>query len=162
MPSRRPPLSLKGRALGLLSRREHSRLELEKKLKPHSESPEQLFSLLDELQKLNFLSDDRFIESVVHRRAAKSGPLLLKHELSMHGLDPLKIKAVVASSKASEFDTAKSLWERKFNAAPANVAEKAKQMRFLASRGFSADVVRKVIPRMSASDDSEVWNDDSI
>jgi regulatory protein len=162
MAGRRPPLSLKGRALGLLSRREHSRLELEKKLKPHSESPEQIFALLDELQKLNLLSDDRFIESVVHRRGAKSGPLLLKHELSMHGLDPLKVKAVVASSKTTELVTAQNLWEKKFNAAPANVAEKAKQMRYLASRGFSADVVHKVIPRMSASADSEVWDDDSI
>jgi regulatory protein len=162
MAGRRPPLSLKGRALGFLSRREHSRVELEKKLKPYCESSEQLLALLDELQRMNFLCDDRFIESVVHRRAAKSGPLLLKQALAMHGLDPLKVKAVVASSKATELTTAQSLWEKKFNSAPTNLAEKAKQMRFLASRGFSADVVRKVIPRLSVTEDSEDWDNDSI
>jgi regulatory protein len=141
----RPPLSLKGRALGLLSRRDHSRLELERKLRVHAESTEQLTALLDELVRLKFLSDDRFIESLIYRRSANRGTLLLKQELSGHGLDQDKVKAALASSKLTEFDRALALWQRRFDQPADDLAGKAKQMRFLASRGFSGEVVRRVL-----------------
>jgi regulatory protein len=151
----RPPLSLKGRALGLLSRRDHSRLELEKKLLPHAETGEQLSELLDELVRLKFLSDDRFIESVLHRRSANRGTLMLRHELSGHGLDQDKVKAALETSKLTEFDRALALWERRFGQPAEDLAGKAKQMRFLASRGFSGDVVRRVLSRAGMNVDED-------
>jgi regulatory protein len=138
-----------------LARREHSRKELAKKLAPHAESPEQLEALLDELVRLNYLSDDRFMTSLVHRRGLRFGAMRLKQELAGHGLDQQKVKDALAASRTTEFERALSVWQRKFGRLdladpdvptekPA-VAEIAKQMRFLASRGFSGDVIRKVL-----------------
>ena len=69
----RPQLSLKGRALRLLSGREHSRSELERKLAPHEEEPGQLRRILDELQAKGFIDHQRVADSVLHRRSAKLG-----------------------------------------------------------------------------------------
>ena len=66
-----PPISLKGRALRLLSGREYSRLELERRLEKYEEEPGALAKALDELQAKDFISEQRVLESVVHRRAAK-------------------------------------------------------------------------------------------
>jgi regulatory protein len=138
-----------------LARREHSRKELARKLAPHADSPEQLEALLDELVRLTYLSDDRFITSLIHRRGLRYGAMRLKQELGGHGLDQQKVKDALAASHTTEFERALSIWQRKFGRLglgdpevptekPA-AAEIAKQMRFLASRGFSGDVIRKVL-----------------
>ena len=79
-------LSLKGRALRLLSQREHSRLELERKLAPHEELPGDLARALDDLQAKGFIDEVRVVESVVHRRSAKLGAGRIKQELQAKGL----------------------------------------------------------------------------
>jgi regulatory protein len=157
----RQPLSLKGRALGLLSRREHSRKELTNKLLAHAESEQQLEAVLDEMEKLNFLSNDRFIESVVHRKGQRFGVMKLRQELFGHDLDADKVKEALDSAKATEFERALEVWKRKFAGPPAGLAEKAKQIRFLASRGFSGDVVRKIVStsRMPDEDDGEAYSE---
>jgi regulatory protein len=151
----RQPLSLKGRALGLLSRREHSRKELTLKLLAHAESEQQLEAVLDEMEKLNFLSNDRFIESVVHRKGQRFGVMRLRQELSGHGLDTDKVKQALEGVKNTEYDRALEVWKRKFANPPADLAEKAKQMRFLASRGFSGDIVRKIVSASRLRDDDD-------
>jgi regulatory protein len=78
--------SLKGRALRLLSQREHSRLELERKLAEHETEPGQLAKALDELQARGFISEARVIESVIHRRAGKLGTARVRQELAAKGL----------------------------------------------------------------------------
>jgi regulatory protein len=155
----RQPLSLKGRALSFLSRREHSRQELAKKLLPHSESEQQIQAVLDEMEKLNFLSNDRFIESVVHRKGQRFGVMKLRQELFGHGLDTDKVKQALDSAKTTEYERALEVWKRKFTAPPVDIAEKAKQMRFLASRGFSGDVVRKIVSssRIFDADETEEY-----
>jgi regulatory protein len=149
----RQPLSLKGRALSFLSRREHSRKELTQKLRTHAESVEQLEAVLDEMEKLNFLSNDRFIESVVRRKGEKFGVMKLKQELTGHGLDVDKVKDALAGAKVTEYDRAKDVWKRKFSQPAADMSERAKQMRFLGARGFSGDVVRRVLSDSSQFDD---------
>jgi regulatory protein len=141
----RQALSLKGRALSYLSRREHSRKELAQKLKAHAESDQQLEATLDEMEKLNFLSNERFIESVLHRKGQRFGVMKLRQELSGHDLDAEKVKEALERAKSTEYDRAKDVWMRKFSNPPVDLAEKAKQMRFLAARGFSGDVVRRVL-----------------
>jgi regulatory protein len=141
----RQPLSLKGRALSLLSRREHSRKELAQKLLAHADSEAQLEAVLNEMETLNFLSNDRFIESVVHRKGLRFGVMKLRQELSGHGLDSDKVKQALDAAKATEFDRALGVWKRKFDRPAADISEKAKQMRFLASRGFSGEIVRKIV-----------------
>ena len=80
--------SLTGRALRLLSGREHSRAELERKLQQFEEEPGRLAKVLDELQAKDFINEQRVVESVVHRRAAKLGASRIKQELQAKGLEP--------------------------------------------------------------------------
>jgi regulatory protein len=157
----RQPLSLKGRALSLLSRREHSRKELTQKLLAHADSESQLEAVLDEMEKLNFLSNDRFIESVVHRKGQRFGVMKLRQELAGHGLDSDKVKQALDGAKATEYERAQEVWKRKFDRPATDIAEKAKQMRFLASRGFSGEIVRKIVSssRFVGEDDHETFEE---
>ena len=140
-----PAPSLKGRALRLLSTREHSRAELERKLANHEEVPGSLAQALDELQAKGFISDQRVIESVVHRRAGNLGALRVRQELQAKGLDKEAVSQAVAELQATELERARGVWQKKFDAPPADAAARAKQMRFLAARGFGADTIRRVV-----------------
>ncbi len=145
------PISLKGRALRLLSTREHSRVELERKLSPFEEVPGELAKALDELNLKGFISDQRVIESVVHRRAAKLGVSRIKQELQSKGLDHEAVGEALAGLKDTEVARAREVWQRKFGEPALDAKESAKQMRFLASRGFSGEAIRKAMA--VASDD---------
>jgi len=137
--------SLKGRALRLLSGREHSRAELERKLKSFEEEPDTLARVLDELQAKGFISEQRVIESVLHRRAAKLGTARIKQELQGKGLDPAAINEALAGLQATERERALAVWRKKFGAPPLDAQDAARQMRFLAARGFGGDVIRRVV-----------------
>ena len=138
-------LSLKGRALRLLSGREHSRGELERKLAPHEEEPGQLSRVLDDLQAKGFIDHQRVAESVVHRRGAKLGAMRIRQELQAKGLDAELVAQAVAGLKSTEVTRALEVWRRKFSALPADAAERGKQARFLAARGFDGEVIRRVL-----------------
>ena len=138
-------LSVKGRALKYLAAREHSRAELTRKLAPHAESAEEVERVLDELETRGFLSAERFAESVVHRKAARYGTARLKAELSQHQLPEDITRAVTQSLRETEQDRAQALWQKRFGEVAQTPAELAKQMRFLAGRGFSGDVIRRVV-----------------
>lgn len=141
----RPTLSLKGRALAALARREYSRLELRRKLAPHAESAEGLDRLLDDLEHARLLSAERFAESLVHRRADRFGAARVAQELRSHALPPDLVAQEVRQLRESEYERARSVWLRKFGNLPANRTERLKQMRFLAARGFAADVICRVV-----------------
>lgn len=138
-------LSVKGRALKYLAAREHSRAELTRKLAPHAESAEEVQRVLDELETRGFLSAERFAESVVHRKAARYGTARLKAELSQHQLPEDITRAVTQTLRETEHDRALALWQKRFGEVAQTPAELAKQMRFLAGRGFSGDVIRRVV-----------------
>jgi regulatory protein len=138
-------LSLKGRALKLLAAREHSRRELERKLAQHEQEPGQLKQALDELQAKGFIDEQRVLESVVNRRAGKLGAGRIRQELQAKGLDAEQVSAAVASLRTSEVERAREVWRRKFGSPPADAAERAKQARFLAARGFGGEAVRRVL-----------------
>jgi regulatory protein len=145
-----PQLSLKGRALRLLSGREHSRAELERKLKSFEEEPGTLSRTLDELQAKGFISEQRVIESVLNRRSAKLGATRIHQELQGKGLDPDAISDALASLKATEAERAQAVWQKKFGTPAANATEAARQMRFLASRGFCSDAIRRVLKGLAS------------
>lgn len=138
-------LSLKGRALRLLSTREHSRFELERKLAPFEEVPGELAKALDELNLKGFISEQRVIESVVHRRAAKLGVSRIKQELQSKGLDREAVSEALVGLKDTEVARAREVWQRKFGEPALDAKASAKQMRFLASRGFSGEAIRKAM-----------------
>ena len=138
-------LSLKGRALRYLAAREHSRAELERKLRPHEETPGQLAQLLDELQAKDFISEARVVESVINRRAARFGAARIKYELLNKGLGAEAVADAVNRLKNSELERARDIWRRKFGEPAPDAVGRAKQMRFLAARGFGGDVIRRVV-----------------
>ncbi len=159
-----PPPSLKGRALRLLSGREYSRSELERRLKPHADSPGLLTKALDELQAKGFINEQRVLDSVIHRRSAKLGSARIRQELQHKGLDPDAVKAAINALQATEFERAQAIWHRKFGAASAaaeaqttsGAAERGKQIRFLMARGFGGDTIRRVIAAGTGEEFSEL------
>ncbi len=138
-------LSLKGRALKLLAAREHSRAELEKKLAQHEQAAGELARVLDELQARGFISEARVVESVLHRRAARLGTGRIRQELQAKGISAEAVSEAVQALRATETERAREVWRRKFGAPAADATGRAKQMRFLAARGFGADAIRRVV-----------------
>ena len=137
--------SLLARALGALARREHSRAELRRKLAPHAESAEQLDRLLADLEAKKLLSDRRLAEVMARSRGDRFGAARVKQELRARGVaDPL-VRETVGELSRTELNRAREVWRRKFDAPPADAAERARQMRFLAQRGFNAEVIRRVV-----------------
>ena len=140
------PISLKGRALRYLAGREHSRAELVRKLAPHEEEPGQIERVLDALQAKDFISEARVVASVINRRAASLGGARLRQELQAKGIDPERVRAAVAELKDTELERAQAVWRKRFGEAATDTKQWARQVRFLMARGFSADVVRSVVP----------------
>ena len=140
-------LSLKGRALKLLAQREHSRLELLRKLSPHVEDGDDLPAILDELEKRGFISVERVVESVIRSKAGRFGTARLLHDLRSKGLDDETVRQASEQLRGSEHARAWAVWQQRFGSPAQTPQERMKQMRFLASRGFGGDVVRKVVDK---------------
>ena len=129
---------LRARALRLLARREHSPLELERKLRPHAESPEGLLNLIAGLKAKNQLSESRYAEERVRWLARKYGAAKIRHDLKSKGIDPAIVERV---SSADDLERAVEILRRKFRAPAATREERARRMRFLQSRGFSTEII---------------------
>ncbi|MDE1179529.1 recombination regulator RecX [Paraburkholderia sp.] len=143
--SKRPARSLKGRALGYLSRREYSRAELARKLAPYVEETDNLDALLDVLETENWLSDTRFAESLLHRRSGRLGASRIVGELKRHALGQTLIEEASAQLRETELPRALAVWQKKFGKLPETQQERARQARFLASRGFSGATIGKIL-----------------
>ena len=159
--------SLKSRALQLLAQRDQSRLELRGKLMRHARGRDaaaghevevevevdrgspaaEVEALLDWLEANRFLSDERFVESRVQARQARFGLQRIRQELAQHAVQlPPDLERALA---ASELDRAAIVRERRFDRVPADAAERAAQSRFLLGRGFSADLVGRLMRRLA-------------
>lgn len=158
----KPQRSLKARALQSLAQREQSRLELGRKLLPHAQAEEaaadesgagdapmraralaRVEAVLDWLTVHDYLSQERFVESRVHARASRFGNLRIRQELKQHAVALLP--GAAQALKDSELDRARNVRARKFPQPPSGAAEQARQMRFLMGRGFSPEVIRRVL-----------------
>ena len=137
--------TLRDRALRLLARREHSRAELAGKLRTYASPQEDLEALLEDLSRRRLLSDERYAESRAHALSRKYGAARIAHELRAKGLDKELAEQASGAARATEVDRAREVWRRKFRVAPRTREERAKQMRFLQSRGFSFDAIRAVV-----------------
>ena len=138
-------LSLRERALGFLSRREYSRLELKRKLAPHAEDEQEVEKLLADFAARGWLSEARFTEQIVHTRRSKYGAQRIAQELKEKGVSADAVAAILPELWESELETARAVWVKKFGALPQDARERAKQMRFLMSRGFGAETIAKVL-----------------
>jgi regulatory protein len=124
-----------------LARREHSRAELHSKLLPHVQEGENLEAVLDELEKRNWLSDARAATLFVDTKRGRFGTQRIAHELRQKGIPENLIADAMPQLKETELDAARDVWQRKFGVQPQDSKEKAKQIRFLQSRGFSMEVI---------------------
>jgi len=136
------PVELKVRALRYLARREHSRAELARKLAPHAESSQALEGVLDELAQRKQLSDDRYAETRAHWLSRKYGAAKIRQDLKEHGVADAVIERVSAEG---DLETARAILARKYRTPVSTREEKAKRARFLQSRGFSYEIIRKVL-----------------
>lgn len=139
------PGDLRERALRLLARREHSRAELLRKLESAGFTRDDIAPLLDAFEAKNWLSDRRFAESYVADHRARAGSIKLAYDLRQRGVSDSIIESVLGDNRDSELDRAREVWRKKFEAPPVDAAEKARQMRFLQSRGFASEVIRRAI-----------------
>jgi regulatory protein len=138
-------LSLKGRALKALAGRERSRVELERKLASFEEEPGQLAKVLDDLQAKGFLDDQRAADSLANHRGRKLGTARVVQEMKARGIEPEAIAQAAQQLKNTELERAREVWRRKFGEPATDAAERGKQMRFLITRGFSAEIIRRVV-----------------
>jgi len=140
-----PKPSLTGRALRLLSSREHSRAELQRKLMPFEETPGELAAVLDKLAAKDLQSEQRAVDSLVHRRRAKLGSARIRQEMQSKGMEPEAMAQALDQLRASEQARAHEVWRKKFGGPASTPAERAKQVRFLASRGFGGETIARVV-----------------
>jgi regulatory protein len=156
----KPEISLRTRALQYLARREYSRAELAAKLRPYAQveddfeqlQPVDLESLLDGLVESGYLSDERAATQLLHARRPRFGTQRITHEMHQKGISEELIADALPALKDSELETAREVWQRKFGTFPQDAKEKAKQMRFLQSRGFGFDVIFKVLQSSDVED----------
>lgn len=142
----RLPRTLKQRAVGLLARREYSRAELAARLAAGGATRDQIDPLLDELERAGYLSDARFASAVVRQKAGGYSKRAIAHALREKGVAAPEAKeALAALDGDDEFAQALALWQRRFGKAPADDREKARQVRFLLSRGYATSVVFRVL-----------------
>ena len=141
--------SVKARAVSLLAQREYSRQELTDKLTAAQASPEEVEQALAPLEAKGLVNDARVVETLVNRRSGKLGASRLRQELQAKGVSAELVAETMAGLKGSELARAQAVWQKKFGQLAATSAERNKQARFLASRGFSGDVVRQVVAGLS-------------
>ncbi len=137
--------SLRQRALDYLAKREYSYLELAKKLNQYAEENDDIAAILDDFKARGWLSDARFTEMLVHARKTKFGSARVANELREKGVADELITSAVAEIKLNELENARAIWQKKYKASPATREEWAKQARFLQSRGFGFDVIKKLL-----------------
>ena len=143
--AKKPELSLRVRAMRYLARREYSRVELGAKLSLYAQEGDDVDAVLDELVTRGWLSDERALTQLLHVKRRRFGTQRIAHELRQKGIAEELISVSLPSLQESELSAAREVWQKKFGTLPLDAKEKAKQMRFMQSRGFSMDVTFKVL-----------------
>lgn len=137
--------SLKSRAVAYLSRREHSRLELKRKLAKFTDDENEIEAVLDSLQEGNWQSDERYAFAYAQRNSIKHGINRIINDLRQQGIADKYLNDIAAEFSDSEYQRALNVWQKKFNTKASDQREYAKQFRFMASRGFSADYIHSIL-----------------
>ena len=143
-PSPKKP-SLGARALRLLAQRDHTRVELERKLAPYADDPAEVQAVLDDFSARGWLSESRAIEQLVHAKRSRFGMARIRQALLAKGVSHESMAPALENLKETEVEAARAVWVRKFKTAPGTAADRARQVRFLQSRGFSLDIAMRVV-----------------
>lgn len=131
-------------AIGLLARREHAQSEIKRKLKDRGYDNELTLEVIDDLTGQRLLSDERFAAMFIRSRAERGqGPVRLRAELRQLQIPVEQIDRLLVAAAIDWDESALSVRLRKFGKQPSNgMAERAKQVRFLQYRGFTASQIR--------------------
>lgn len=124
-----------------LARREHTRVELKRKLEARAQEGEDVERLLDELTQRGWLSDARYAEQAIRAKARRFGPIKLAHYLKSRGVGEEAIAAGLKGAGADGTPSLEAVWRSRFRGAPSDEREKLRQVRFLQGRGFAVDEV---------------------
>jgi regulatory protein len=133
--------SLRSQAIGLLARREYARAELEARLIAKGASRSDVAAVLDELAALGYVSNERFAQAFAEQKAGRYSRRSIAAELKAKGVDAAEIDAALAATGVDDAFALEALWQRRFGQRPADSREKARQVRFLQSRGFSLSAI---------------------
>ncbi|MGQ3089299.1 MAG: recombination regulator RecX [Methylophilus sp.] len=150
-----PEKSLRQRALEYLSKREYAAAELAQKLKGYASDSDDIDALIADFKTRGWLSDARYTEQMLHARQAKFGAARVANELREKGVDDALVAEAVAVLQVNEAERASEVWRKKFKASPTTREDWAKQARFLQSRGFTFDVIKKILNRHAEDDSAE-------
>ena len=134
-------------AVKLLARREHSATEIHRKLQQRDFSPDEISQALEELQRGDWQSDERFAEAYIRSRRLKGfGPVRIAMELGERGVNDSIVSRCLHTDDDIWMETMLNEYQRKYKGkAPDDYQEKAKRMRFLQYRGFSPEKIRGVV-----------------
>jgi regulatory protein len=145
-------VSAKVQAVRMLARREYSRAELAQRLQQRGVPRDDVERALDDLQAAGYLSDARYAQAVVTQKAGRYGKRAIAHALREKGIAaPDALAALAPLATADELADAQALWQQKFGTPPANERDKARQVRFLLSRGYGLSVALRVLRTAGAS-----------
>jgi regulatory protein len=147
MQNDKPLPPIRDKALAYLARREHTPHELAGKLQHAGYAEDDIKTVVDELSQRGWLSSQRFAENFVSQKQTKFGNQKLAFELRQKGVEESVVQQTLAEAKETELERAREVWRKKFGILPSDQKEKARQIRFLQSRGFSLQVILQAIDR---------------
>jgi regulatory protein len=139
------PVSLKAQAVRLLARREYARADLEQRLLAKGAPRDEVAAVLDELSAQGLLSNERFAHALVAQKSGSYSRRSIRGELKRKGVSGEAIEGALFDAPIEDDAALLALWQRRFGAAPANDREKARQIRFLQSRGFELSAILKML-----------------
>jgi len=146
------PVSLKSKAIGLLARREYARSELEQRLLAKGAAREELHPLLDELIAEGYLSDARYARAVAAQKQRGYSRRRISEALKARGIARVDIDAALEATEVDDAAALRALWQRRFGRVPADERDKARQVRFLQSRGFALSAILKLFREAAAGE----------
>ena len=148
------PATARATALRLLARRDYSRSELAQRLRAHGVTPADIDATLDDFERLGYLSDARYAQALVSQRAGRLGQRAIARDLQDKGIGSDAAKDALSTlAGRDELADAMALWTRRFGQAPVDERDKARQVRFIVSRGFSVSIAFKVLRAAGARSD---------
>jgi len=141
-------------ALDLLARREHSRVELTRKLAAREFPAEIITATLDGLERSGALAEARFTETFIRSRVAKGqGPLRIRAELAQRGVAEAEVDTLLRNAEVDWVAMTRAARQKRFGGAPPrDYPDRARQARFLEYRGFNSAQVRAALELDADSD----------
>jgi regulatory protein len=139
------PVSLKAQAVRLLARREYARDDLEQRLIAKGATRDEVVAVLDELSSQGLLSNERFAHALVAQKSGSYSRRSIRGELKRKGVSGEAIEGALGDAPVEDEAAMLALWQRRFGTPPANDREKARQIRFLQSRGFELSAIFKML-----------------